>query len=248
MRGPIQLLKDSCTLFIDNIGIFIGIGIIPMAISFAGGFLSGISGSEAEVNFTPTYLIVMFIGSVASILMWIAITKAVSSPTSITVTEAYIFAKNHFFSYLWVNILMSLVIMLGFILLIIPGFIFALWYAFATYTVLFEGKKGIGALKRSKELVKGQFAAIVGRFLFLMLISIVVIVPLVLIMSATVESQSQILSNMAISVLNLAIYPIMTAYMYYIYFDLRKEKETSADGNIPSPVSTPATESVPLQK
>lgn len=54
------------------------------------------------------------------------------------------------------NILAGLVIMIGFVLLIIPGIYFMLKYFLTTQAVVFEGRSGQDAMQRSGELMKGN--------------------------------------------------------------------------------------------
>jgi hypothetical protein len=61
------------------------------------------------------------------------------------------------------GILMYLAVMGGFILLIIPGILFALWFGLAQHTVVLENLSGVKALSRSKELVRPNM----GTFLML---------------------------------------------------------------------------------
>lgn len=53
------------------------------------------------------------------------------------------------------NLLQIIVLTLGFLLLLVPGIVFAAWYYVAIPIVVFEGKWGPRALSRSRELAKG---------------------------------------------------------------------------------------------
>jgi hypothetical protein len=64
----------------------------------------------------------------------------------------------------------SLLSILGFILLI-PGIIFAIWFFFSEYALIFDGFKGVAALKRSKGLVQGYWWAVFGRLILMGLIT-----------------------------------------------------------------------------
>lgn len=55
------------------------------------------------------------------------------------------------------NILQSLIVLGGLLLLIVPGIIFAVWYALAHVVVVLTGKESIESLAYAKELVKGRF-------------------------------------------------------------------------------------------
>ncbi len=70
-------------------------------------------------------------------------------------------------SYLLVSLATVFAVILGSVLFIIPGFVVAIWFSMFTLVFVAEGKRGIEVLKRSKELVKGYFWPLVGRFIVL---------------------------------------------------------------------------------
>jgi hypothetical protein len=45
----------------------------------------------------------------------------------------------------------------GLLLLIVPAFIFAVWFSFTQFIVILEGKRGAQALQASREFVTGKF-------------------------------------------------------------------------------------------
>lgn len=62
-------------------------------------------------------------------------------------------------------IIAALIILGGTILFIIPGIIFFVWYTFNFYTVIFEEKTALKALRASKNLVVGRWWSILFRWL-----------------------------------------------------------------------------------
>jgi len=60
-----------------------------------------------------------------------------------------------FWSLLITSLMVTIIILLGSLLFIIPGIIFAVWYCLAETTVVLEGKEKTEALNRSKELTSG---------------------------------------------------------------------------------------------
>ena len=62
-------------------------------------------------------------------------------------------------------ILVGLIVIGGTLLLIIPGVIFSLWFAFALYAVAIDEQKPMDALKASKALVKGRWWGVFWRLL-----------------------------------------------------------------------------------
>ncbi|QDT74612.1 hypothetical protein [Lacipirellula limnantheis] len=70
--------------------------------------------------------------------------------------------------------LYSLAMMGGFILCVIPGFLFMLWFIFYAQGVMLEGLSGSSALSRSKALMKGNMGKAFVLMLLLSIISAVI--------------------------------------------------------------------------
>ncbi len=69
-----------------------------------------------------------------------------------------------FWPALLISIVTALITLGGFLMIIVPGVIFTVWYAFAIYLVILEKKKGVGALlHESREMSRGKFWPIFGR-------------------------------------------------------------------------------------
>ncbi len=66
---------------------------------------------------------------------------------------------------IYTTLLIFLIVFAGSLLLIIPGLIFGVWYAFANYIIVAEGKLGMGALMASKELVINRWWKIFWRLI-----------------------------------------------------------------------------------
>lgn len=64
-----------------------------------------------------------------------------------------------------VSVLVSLIILGGSLLFLIPGLIFTVWYSFAVNEVIFDEKTGAAALRASKNLVVGRWWTIFGRII-----------------------------------------------------------------------------------
>lgn len=87
--------------------------------------------------------------------------------------------------YVLVVIITAILVIIGLVLLIIPGIIMAVWYSFSEQVFVLENIKGYKALKRSKELVSGYWWPVLGRWLgaslffgiIIWIISIIVSIP-----------------------------------------------------------------------
>ncbi len=68
------------------------------------------------------------------------------------------------------SLIVGLIVVGGFILLIIPGIIFGIWFTFIAQARVLDQKKGFSALGFSRSLVKGNWWGIFGRIVVGMLI------------------------------------------------------------------------------
>lgn len=60
----------------------------------------------------------------------------------------------------WTWMIMAIAVMGGMILLVIPGIIAAFWFSLATQVVVVERVSGVAALKRSRELMRGNVGTV----------------------------------------------------------------------------------------
>ncbi len=65
--------------------------------------------------------------------------------------------------FIWVSILVALMVGLGFVLLVVPALIFAVWYAFASNHLIVDDVHGTAALAKSKALVVGRWWSVLFR-------------------------------------------------------------------------------------
>jgi len=154
--------------------------------------------------------------------------------TTISFKQAYGEASRLFGSYFWIVFLAGIITLVGFVLLIIPGIIVAIWFSFATYVFIMEGDRGWQALKKSKEYVRGRWWAIFSRFVFIAAIAIVLTIALD---AAFQAIQFDIGSNL----IHLFVGPFITSYVFLLYLAL-KDAIASDTQVAPQEVSSQASE------
>jgi len=133
--------------------------------------------------------------------------------------------KPYFWPYLGLTILSTILIILWTLLLIIPGIIFSVLYSLAVYTFIFENKKGMDALKRSKELVKGYFWPVFGRTLLVGLVTSLFMMLLSIPGSFFDEGTIMFSAwNIITQIIAFLISPIAIIFTYDMYKDLVRIK------------------------
>lgn len=74
----------------------------------------------------------------------------------VSVTETLRLGIKHFFSFLWVTIIVGIAVLFGVIALILPGILFLFWFRFAANFAVLDDIRGIKSLKASFNLVHGR--------------------------------------------------------------------------------------------
>lgn len=156
--------------------------------------------------------------TVLSIVVGVAILKLVDENQADKQLSTLLrFGLAKFFPVLLTSILAALAAFGGFLLLIVPGFIFAIWFVFVQQVVVFEDKRYASALKQSRRYVRGRWWGVLGR---LVLLTILILLASILALAITAPIYlinpivPVILSN---AVSALVISPIGTIFTYYLY-------------------------------
>lgn len=127
---------------------------------------------------------------------------------------AFKYTWRRFRSLLWVAILNSVIVAVGLILFIVPGIIWGIYYSLSLYTCAFEEKRGMDALRRSKELVKGYVWMLIRRWAFWMYFAIF----------ANIIASIPFLNIIGIPVTYFILTPLGYIYWFALYLTIRERK------------------------
>lgn len=157
-----------------------------------------------------------------SSLNYIAQIKILSSLTPISSISAYRFASQYLFSYIWSIILVGFFIVLGLILLIVPGIVVAVWLSFTAF-ILIEGKaKGLEALRISKRYVRGIWLQVFLRFLAVAFLGMLVgsAFAIFLTFVQNIFGTHVYIENVLNLIYQLVVTPYFAVYGYELYKDV----------------------------
>ena len=146
------------------------------------------------------------------------------------IRESFEFARYKIWSLLWLGILSTILIAVGFILLVIPGIWLMVAICVAVPALMLEGVKGFQAMKRSMSLVDGRWWATFGRLIVAFILYGIVVAIFGAIASAITNSMTNVtlflLINVAVSTIGVILLsPFIAAVINWIYIDLRVRKE-----------------------
>jgi len=192
---------------------------------------------------SPSLAIVGCLGTVLSgllamvgaMLCQAALTKSVSETylgRELSVGQAYKAILPRFLSLLGASFLVGLVVWLGFLLLIVPGVIFALWLFLTTPSIVVENHRAIQGMSRSKALISGNLGKALAVAFVAGLIGFAINMPTSYlgVLIATLLGPDNIVLSTAVSrcigvVGQILATPIGAAASILLYYDLRIRKE-----------------------
>lgn len=207
-----SLFGESWKLYRERIGVLTKIMLLPVAFLVAGDLLELFAPSGLAS--LPT-----FIGTMISLLSYLALIFILQE--RVQFGEAYRMAWKKIWSYGWLTILSGFVILGGFVMLFIPGIIFSIWFVFAIYVFAIEGEKGMNALLRSREYVRGYWWQVFGRQIVLILAALAALLGLGFIGAILAADKGEAL---IINLFTLILAPFTTVYLYTLYQNVKSLK------------------------
>lgn len=233
MRSPIDLITESFTLYRNNFATLIGYS-AWILLPFAGFVL---------LNFLPRTLPILSLGFILFIIetfiaVWISIiliqlSASIIQNKTVVPIQLQQSSTKLIYPVLIVGLLQLLVILGGFILLIIPGLIFMVWYVFVQFSAVLDNKKGMEALSHSKTLVQGRFwktllNAYGGSLLILLFYSFIIAIIISLVATASGVQPELLLSgdilwvNIIESLGDVIFIPWIVIYLTQVYLDAKQ--------------------------
>lgn len=222
------LLKETWELYKKRVGTFLLISLIPSLISsfwalFSAGYFAV---SRDNINITLLTGILIIIAAIAVIFFWfwsqVALLFAIKdSEENIGFKESFRRGWHKIGSYLWISILSALVVIGGYLLLIVPGIIFAIWFSLAAFVLVTENIKGMDALLKSREYIKGRWGGVFWRFIGFGLIVSLILAALAIVLYLL---KLQTVNNFFNPIIALFLAPFATAYAFLVYRHLKAEK------------------------
>lgn len=190
LSSPFDLIKKAINTFskkenaIFLVQIYIPVAIFSI-ISVGQSFLpSSIIDSASQVItviMTVLQILYLLVGVFVAVAGIIGLGKVIGGG-ELSVKKTFASAWKNYWVFLLLSIVLTLIYVFGFVLLLIPGLLFIVWFAFSKF-IMVEKRLGLKeSLLRSKTLVKGSYWKILGRLIvfgvFVMIVQIILsIIP-----------------------------------------------------------------------
>lgn len=130
-------------------------------------------GTVGLIIFLVSWFIVFMVGFLGSAGMIIALEARVKGRKK-SLGEIFSQAQKYVLALIFNGIVVFLLEFLGFVLLVIPGIVLVFLLSFVNFAVVVDRKSGFSAVGRSISLVRKNFLGMVGRMIFIGLISFLI--------------------------------------------------------------------------
>ena len=236
MVSSIQdLIKQSWPVYKSNLKKLIGMILIPviaviplMALFLLLIFLKSLfSGNDMAISvINILFGLIGFAGMICFIFIVVIAQAGLyvlikDSKENITIKEAFLRAKKIAFKFFTLNLLIGIFVFLWSLLFVIPGIYMAIAYSMAIWIFIYENISGTAAIKKSKELVKGYWWAVVGRLAGVYLLFYLVLAIPGMFLG---DNGLGMLWGFAAQIISFLATPFFMIYQCFMYWDLKKIK------------------------
>jgi hypothetical protein len=174
-------------------------------------------------------ILAAFVSLVAVFWLQAALVKAVDDVrdgrADLSLGETFAAAREHLGAVLVAGILAAIGIIVGLILLIVPGLVLMTWWAVIVPTIVLENRSAGESFTRSRELVRGYGWAVFGVIVLVLLLLIGFQIVLSLILTPLADWLQSFVSQIVSGTLTS---PFIAVVLTLLYFRLRAAKEPEA--------------------
>jgi len=177
------------------------------------------------------------IGALASLILGFIATFSYAAAFMLAIADeelgvlaAYRKSLGNILSFAWLSSVLAFVLAGGFMLLIIPGIVFSIWFCLSVFIMLVEDERGMGAMLKSKAYVKGH-----GWAMFMRLFLLFFFIPLILNLAVSFLGGfiGELTGSSIIAVVVTAVFAVPSLLfpifamiaLYLIYDDLRVHRK-----------------------
>lgn len=211
LRGIGELFRDTWEIYLRRVGVLMGLYLLsilflllPVGLFAMGGLAVSVALPDLRTPLVAAGgLTGVALGSIALFWGLAALVFAVADER-LGIGAALEKGWSRIWAFAWVFTLTGFIVTGGFLLLIIPGIIFSVWFFLSQFALAAEDERGMRALLKSKAYMKGRFFEVFLRLFVVWIVS--AIIGMVPVLGA---------------VLSILFVPFMMIYSWLIYDDLR---------------------------
>lgn len=220
-------LKEAKVLYRKHWKVFTSI-IAVMAVPYT--IVTLVLGRHYLAAHSPLASVIQLVFMVILIWAYAALYKSVISASEghpVTFEGAYAEGTKRAGIFFLTSLLVGLAVMGGLILLIIPGFIFMVWYGKSTWVAINENLGAVASMKKSKAYVKGNFWPVVGRAASMLGLTLLVYIAMTIVsVILVIAFRGNTVAAQLVSPLIMIFWaPFIIIYQFFVYRALKRMHE-----------------------
>lgn len=230
-----EILDKSWTLYKSHWKTFLGIVLLPAVLDLFLAFVLSAAGPGSGIALA--ILAVLFLVQIWASAALVYAIRYVSE--NITVSDAFRRSRTKLPEFVLVSLLVSAIVVGGMAFLFIPGIILSVWFSFVYFVIVDEDLRGMDALLKSREYVRGRFwdlivvSFMMGIYLIIPAIGIgfasLILAGLIYaICSALGIADAEFFSeegNLNYGAnLSFVLTPVITIFSYYVYRIFKRDR------------------------
>jgi hypothetical protein len=222
-----SIIRNTISVYFGN---WVTIGLIYILPLLPVGMLRALAASSGHEGLAAVFLLIQLFGG---ILVGVALIVAVSDiciGLKPNLGRAYRRGFANAGRLIGTYLLVMLFIFLGFVALVVPGFVLCAWYMFTLPVVVLEQTGGRAALRRSRELGRGLYWRNFGVYLACSLLTVfaMLVVGVVIGVSEVLllGGSDEVLEGILGEAVNIVLYgPLSSIPLILLYYDMRARKD-----------------------
>lgn len=229
--GASDILREAWAIYKQHLGTFVGITVVPIvAVMLAAAVIGGSAflGIRFGGNsFAPGFILLAVVLVIAAIYIgcWggAALLVAIRDRAeNLGIQEAFHRSQKYIVPFFITGLLTGLAVMGGFILFIIPGIIFSLWFSQSNYIVATEDLSGTAAMSKSKSYVQGRMWPVFVKLFFIGFITWVI--SLIVGLATGSGSENNPIGGLISGIVNVFWAPVVSVYGFLLFEHLKRTK------------------------
>jgi hypothetical protein len=223
MQSISSLTTGAWQLYKENFKTLFLILLVPAVLSGIAGFFEPFPNQVQSTAEASVYFFFLVSSLVISIAMTIALVHKLDD-TSLDAKSAYQKGWQQLLKYIGFSIVLTIVLLVAFILLIIPGIWLSVSFTFAIFFLLLKGASIIDSLKMSFNLVKGKWWGVLGQLLVLGLLCLLFVIGLNMVSSVIGALVGEDGAYAFTSAVSYFLAPYSMGYMYLLFKSMEQKQ------------------------
>jgi hypothetical protein len=173
------------------------------------------------------FIVYMLVSIILGTIMYLALTHYIyksSNKSKVTIVDSIRFALSKFWTTIGTSLLVILMLIGLFILLIVPGIIFAVYWTFVIPVIVIKNLSGKKALDYSKSVVKKRWWKVLGYSIVLVIIPMVALLIVSMLLSFGFPNSNLAYSIYFLISLMLYVFVYLVDVILFLEFDRTKAR------------------------